>query len=364
MKLALNLSTLRGLGSAQVGQQTLNRLSRLDPNLELHAWIPSQWGWTEDALGKSGTVHLCNSGMLQKGITENVQIRRAISAQGIDKLFSMGDTSLIASPVPHLLLVQQAFLAYPPSEWGFSPSPRWRAKLRLMTAYFRLGLPSVTRFTVQTHAMKSRFCNRWGIAEDRVIVIPSAVDVAVGLKPSNEDVPYLCYVAGSTPNKNHEVLAPMLSELARRGHRVRCRVTARKESLPGLVKEADGLGVLDLIDFIGPVSKDSAHRLMAGAKVLVMPSKLESFGLSYYEGMALGCPVVAADRDFAREALADAGLFADADSGPAFAQHIDNLLRDPELSGKHQRLGFDRISQIGIGWDDVASQYLEILRDL
>ena len=47
-------------------------------------------------------------GLLQKMATENIQMRLAMRRFGTQTLFSLGDTSLPACPVPHLLLVQQA----------------------------------------------------------------------------------------------------------------------------------------------------------------------------------------------------------------------------------------------------------------
>ena len=50
---------------------------------------------------------------------------------------------------------------------------------------------------------------------------------------------------------------------------------------PALVDAIDRLQVADLSVFEGPVSRNRAIRLIRRAQALVMPSKLESFGLSY-----------------------------------------------------------------------------------
>ncbi len=362
MRIAIHAGTLRGFGSGAVGRNVLRALSQVARDHELTAWIPKDWGWGPEELGPG--VHLISlrGGFASKLITENAGIRRALC--DFDVLFSMGDTSLPACPIPHLLMVQQAYLAYRPSDLDFSMSPVWQAKLRAIGTYFRLGLSSTSRLTVQTRDMKDRLCERWSLAPERVALIPSSYALNPRPPRAEADPRYVCYVATPSAHKNFEVLADMMSALATQHGELRCKLTVRPREVPGLVRRARELQVSDRFEFLGRVRSDALGELLASAVALVMPSKLESFGLPYYEAMAVGCPVLAADRAFAREACGPAALYADADSGRDFGAAVARLLRESGLRGQLQAAGATRIQSVSRSWNDIAGAYLELLQEL
>ena len=62
------------------------------------------------------------------------------------------------------------------------------------------------------------------------------------------------------------------------------------ENLKSLAKQS---GVYDRIEFTGWVNDDEKEKLFAKASIFVLPSKYDSFGMSFAESMARGVPVVA-----------------------------------------------------------------------
>ena len=296
------MGTLRGLGSGIVGRNILRHIVRLAPQHQFTSWIPDATEWRALRELSGCTVHLVRPGVPAKFWSENWSIRAELHRGRYDALFSLGDTSLPFCPVPHLLMVHQSFLAYPSREWGFEVPRSFRLRLTLMEKYFRAGLSGVTCLTVQTESMKNRLCRRWDIGPERVRVVPSSGNVETSAPNGiRRTAPrYICYVASSAPNKNFGIFARMMAQLVRRWPDLTCRLSVESREVPELVSEARSLGVIEHFEFLGRV--DDVRGLLAGASVLVMPSKLESFGLPYYEAMATGCPVVAADLDFAREA--------------------------------------------------------------
>ena len=357
MRLALNLCSLRGQGSRQVGRGVLAALPRVAPDLRGTAWVPAEW----EPIGADGiAVRTVRAGWVHKLFAENVPIRRALT-HGMDALFSLGDTSVPRVHVPHLLMVQTAFLAYPRDEQDFPVPMQFRARNQLMDRYFALGLDTVTRITVQTEHMRSRLAHRWSLDPARIAVVPSAIslpEAAPGTRPRRG---YLAYVAGPGWHKNHVVIADVLHALARRGEPHRVVVTVREHQVPELVTRARKHGVLDRIEFVGAVDAATATRIVAEAELVLAPSKLESFGLTYVEALALGTPVVAADRDFAREICGDAALYADADDGAALAERVlEAGARREQLAAR----GSERARAMETSWDDVARSYADLLREV
>lgn len=124
------------------------------------------------------------------------------------------------------------------------------------------------------------------------------------------------------------------------------------------------LGVRKNIEFTGRLATSKAQELISNAAAMIMPSKMESFGIPYYEAMALGCPVVAADKDFSREALGDAGLFAEEDSPGAFATQIAKILKPGKLRSRLVDEGTIRYQQRCTTWTKIAKEFLNILKEM
>ena len=183
-------------------------------------------------------------------------------------------------------------------------------------------------------------------------------------KESGEIPPFVTYVASASSHKNFEVLAPMMAHLRDRCPGLQCRLTVHRDRVPALDQAIDRLQVADLFVFEGPVSPKRALRLIRRAEALVMPSKLESFGLSYYESLAEGTPVVAADRPFAREACGAAASYAAADSGEQFADRVADLVLDEVHRQAAAEASRERFVEVSVAWDVIATQYLEILEAL
>jgi glycosyltransferase involved in cell wall biosynthesis len=356
VRLALHLGTLRGHGSAVVGRGVLAGLTAQVAGHELLAFVPREWRLPP---APHLTLRETGPGLLAKLVTDNLSVRGALAGWRADRLFSLGDTSLPLCPVPHLLLVQQAFLAYPPGDWGFTPPPRFRARMLAMAAYLRAALPSVRAVTVQSEAMKQNFAARWRFPEARIHVVPSAIEAPPAVAPEAGQAPYLAYVASAAPHKDHALLAPMMAALQRRHPALVCRVTVAREDVPTLAREAKLLGAR--IEFLGALPRERALALLAGAAVVVAPSRLESFGIPYFEALAFGRPQVASDRPFAREACGDAALYAPAGDAEAFADAVDRALAS---SGELERRARLRFAQLTRGWDAVARDYLTLLEAL
>jgi glycosyltransferase involved in cell wall biosynthesis len=360
--LGVHMGTLRGAGAVAVGQPLAAQLMNVTGG-GVHFWLPESWNIPAGGERSPVAVEARPArGMASKLYLENVAIRRAIRRGSIAALFSVGDTSLPACGVPHLLMVQNAYLAYHPGEW-WSADRRLVQKMTLVNMYFRLGLPTVSRFAVQTQTMKARLAERWKLDEERIVVIPSSIrDVFVATEPAPAaDPPYVCFIGSPMAHKNHAVVAEVLALLGQRGIRMRCRLTGTPHDAPRLTARARQLGVQDQLEFAGPLPPDAVCGMLQQATALIMPSRMESFGLPLFEAMAVGCPVIAADRDFAREACGNAALYADPDSSAGFADHVAALVEEPALRARLAAAGRARFRAAHRTWADIASDYLDVV---
>ena len=93
--------------------------------------------------------------------------------------------------------------------------------------------------------------------------------------------------------------------------------------------------------------------LYAGARLLVLPSRDEGFGIPVLEAMSAGIPVVAADRGALPEVLGDAGLLVDPDDVDGLAAALERMLTDDAFARDCAARGLARAREFS--WDRAAA---------
>jgi glycosyltransferase involved in cell wall biosynthesis len=113
---------------------------------------------------------------------------------------------------------------------------------------------------------------------------------------------------------------------------------------------AGRLGVLDLIEHIGPVSTESRHTYYERADIFVLPSYAEAMPMSVIEAMAAGLPIITTPVGGTPEIITDRqnGLFIECGDVNALADRLRLLIEDRQLrktlgaAAKHRAVnGFD-----------------------
>ena len=123
---------------------------------------------------------------------------------------------------------------------------------------------------------------------------------------------------------------------------------------------AAGLGLIERVHFAGKLDRVRVARLMRGAEVFVMPSRVEPFGIVVLEAWREGTAVVATTHGGPSEYIEDGvdGLLADPFDPPALAHAISSLLDDEERRKRIARRGQEKVR--GFAWAAVAPQYRAI----
>ena len=162
------------------------------------------------------------------------------------------------------------------------------------------------RAVVTTSAWtRERLLDRYRLPPERVHVARPGADRG-DVAPGTPGGGRLLCVAAVVPHKGHDLLLDALGRIAvaRRGA---APSSARSTAIPPFVerlrRQAADSGTADRICFAGPRAGDELRRQYQAADLLVLPSRLEAYGMVVTEALAVGLPVIAAAVGGVPEAL-------------------------------------------------------------
>lgn len=202
-----------------------------------------------------------------------------------------------------------------------------------------------------------------GVPRERITVSPLGVDPALGgpLAPGRLEAlreqlglgtPYVLCLSNPKPHKNVGVLLEAWARLGPRAELV--LVCARSGWLD---RALEGLGRVRRLDH---VPEEALPALYQGARVLVLPSLYEGFGLPVAEAMAAGTPVLAARAASLPELVGEDGLLFDPRDPDDLARSLERLLSDEPLGLELSRRGRERARRWT--WEETARVHLATYR--
>ena len=177
----------------------------------------------------------------------------------------------------------------------------------------------------------------------------------------------LLSVGAITPVKGHDVLVSalaLLTDLRWTWSLVGASVDADHATrLWGSLWEA---GLDDRVTLAGALTGADLAAAYAGADLLVLPSRHETYGIVASEALARGVPVLATDVGGVREALGSApgadvpGLLVPSDDPVAMAEALRSWLTSAELRSRLRSLAVERRGALE-GWDVAAASVERVL---
>jgi glycosyltransferase involved in cell wall biosynthesis len=211
----------------------------------------------------------------------------------------------------------------------------------------------------------SRWTRDWlaaqhGVPAERMHVAVPGVEPAATAPGTGRGGGLLC-VAAVTPGKGHDVLLAALRGVADLPWR--CTCVGALDVDPGfavrLRRALDESGLSDRLTFTGPLTAEALDREYAGADVVVLPSRAETYGMVLAEALAHGLPVVTTDVGGVAEALGPGGdedrpgLLVPVGDAGALADALRAWLSEPALRERLRRSAALRRGSLS-GWPDAA----------
>ena len=209
------------------------------------------------------------------------------------------------------------------------------------------------------------------LEEDKVTVVPLAA--APEFRPISREAatatvreryaikgPFILSVGDMQPRKNHIGLIRAFARLVRAYPQLTHNLVLVGKPTWFSSKVHDAAresGVEDRIQFFGFVSDPDLLQLYNACDCFVFPSFYEGFGFPALEAMACGRAVVCSDASALPEVVDGAAILFDPYAIDEMVRAIADVLVDPELRGRMERLGIQRAAHFS--WQKTAQMTLE-----
>jgi glycosyltransferase involved in cell wall biosynthesis len=181
------------------------------------------------------------------------------------------------------------------------------------------------------------------IDPERISVCPHGVPrwaPAPRIEPGNPAGRYILFLGTLEPRKNVDgLLAAYTGLIARRPDAPPLELAGA--TVAGATAWRNAISSPPLagkVDYYGYVSDGDRQSVYAGARLLVLPSFDEGFGMPVVEAMSLGIPVVASTRGALPEVCGGAALLVDPEDVSGLSRAMERVLFE---SGLARRMGED-----------------------
>jgi glycogen(starch) synthase len=239
------------------------------------------------------------------------------------------------------------------------------AKSHTMRRALRAGLHQASAVTA---------CSRFTLNDALRFGLPEGAGQVVfnGVAPGQAPSPprgsgrprYVLAIGRVVQKKGFDLLVRGFARIAERHPEVELWIGGSGPALAELTALVDATGLDGRVRFLGRQDREEVAALMAGADCVVMPSRLEPFGIVVLEGWRAGAPVVCTSRGGPPEFVENGvtGLLVDPFDSHAVATALDRLLGDALL---RESIGAAGASQVeNFGWPQITEQYRTIYAGL
>ena len=217
----------------------------------------------------------------------------------------------------------------------------------------RAVLAAADAVITTSHWARSEVLAAHGLPADRVHVAEPGVEPAALARGSDGGEALLC-VGAVIPGKGHDVLVDALARIDELAWTCTCVGTLERDrAFADRVRH-------DRVDFVGARVEAALDECYAGADLLVLPSRAESYGMVITEALARGVPVIASDVGGVPEALGNGGILVTPDDAGALAEALRAWLTDADLRARLRAAARERRAALQ-PWSTTTDRIADVL---
>ena len=177
------------------------------------------------------------------------------------------------------------------------------------------------------------------------------------------DPPLLLCLGRVLQQKGFDIALTAFARLIAEFPRARLVVAGDGEAREPLERQASALGVERAVDMVGWVAPDEVPALISRCTMVVMPSRIEPFGLVALQAAQMARPIVASRVDGLPEVVAqgESGLLVEPEDIDGVAEAMRSLLRHPGRAAAMGEAARRRAGEV-FSWDEHVTAYEALYR--
>lgn len=260
-------------------------------------------------------------------------------------------------------------------EWVIDPrqAPAYKKNIiaKLITnAYFKIHGNKVFRKAaciIVPSKWHKRYLSGHNVPEEKIHVIPCGIDAklfnpGVPSLVKNDSAPMILYVGRINEQKGLDILLRAF-QLILKEHPDTLLIIIGSCDQAGYWKRLQKYLIMlkDRVKFLGNVSSSQLVHYYRSSRLVVFPSRYESFGMVVIEAMGCGTPVVGTSVGAVTDLIKKAGILVKQEDPQGLADAINQLLSDSDL---RKRLGEKAVELFSRqhSWKKILDRYESIYR--
>lgn len=245
---------------------------------------------------------------------------------------------------------------------------------KIYTATQRTFLNSLYTHIIQVNPEQYKWLKLYGIKESKIKYLPNGIN-DYELNPVKTDKAVqdhnlkrrfiIAYTGRFEEYKGVQQVIKVLPKLIKTKPNIRFVVMGRGgDYLENLRTLARNLEVEQYIVFLINVDDKTRDEILAAAKIFVMPSRWEAFGISILEAMSKKCALVSTKTEGGNFLIKDKdnGFLYDFDDQKSLTKSIETLLKDARLLAKIQKNNHEAAAEYL--WERISEDYQDFIFNL
>jgi glycosyltransferase involved in cell wall biosynthesis len=325
--------------AAFVPVEGMMRVARFTP------WVPDLWRW----------------------IRETEQIYDLVAGMTI------GFEPIMAAGQAYARRVEAPFVCYPLTHLGAGSIPGADPISRFYTMRHQISVVLDSDSVIAQTAAEQRFYEDRGLSENKTTVVGPGVEPSEVVGGDSDRFsekygikdPLILFVGYLSRDKGAFATVEAARQLLQRGYMLELALIGTVAS--PFREYFDKLSPSDKkrIHLLGPVEDSEKKDALAAASFLSMPSRTDSFGITYLEAWLYGIPVIAARSWGVTDVVEDGkdGLVVPFGDVAALSRAMQTLLEHPDEARNMGERGRDKVYQ-DHQWDKKLRELGDIYQDL
>ena len=250
------------------------------------------------------------------------------------------------------------------SVWG-SDVMRFPSNLITRTISKRI-LARADHICATSELLRRVTCEIYQPAELKITITPFGVRIPKSPPPWPVEGPFrICFAKALLPIYGPDLLLRAFALAVRSGLDLSLSMAGQGRMENSLKRLAGELGIAGRVTFVGQIPYDEIYPFIQRHHLMVMPSRMESFGVAVLEAGACARPVIASDTGGVPELLLnhETGFLIPVGDVDRLAEEISKLAQDRASGQKMGLNGFRHVAE-NFSWESSLDRMSDLYQSL